>query len=152
MRGQAIHLEWLDFPDVVAVLPFNEAGEIVLVEQYRAPVGRWTVEVPAGAANPGEAPREAALRELAEETGFRAGSLDPLASFYPAIGYSSERIDLFLARDLTPGPTQFDEGEEIRVLTRTPDQVEAMVRSGEIGDSKSIIAFMAWRYGVRLGL
>ncbi len=148
VRGRAVTLEWVEFPPVVAVLPFTDDGAIVLVEQYRAPLDRWTVEVPAGAVNPGEALEEAARRELAEETGYRAAVLERLVSFHPAIGYSSEEITIFVARGLVPGDTDFDEGEDIRVIHRSPDQVEEMVRRGMICDSKSMLAFLLWRHGI----
>lgn len=147
VRGRAVTLEWVEFPPVVAVLPITDDGEIVLVEQYRAPLDRWTVEVPAGAADPGEPLEDAARRELAEETGYRAAHLERLASFYPAIGYSSEEITIFVARGLVPGETDFDEAEDIRVVLRTPEQVEEMVRRGVIRDSKSMLAFLLWRQG-----
>ncbi len=145
VRGRTVELEWLEFPDVVAILPLLPDGRIVLVEQYRAPVNRPCLEVPAGAAAPGEAPVDAARRELAEETGYRAASLRPLGAYYPAIGYSSERIFLYLATGLEPGPTSFDEGEEITPVAVTPQEMERLIRAGRICDSKSILAFLLWR-------
>lgn len=139
-------MEWLEFPGVVAILPVTGDGRIVLVEQYRAPIDRVTIEVPAGALNPGETPVEGARRELAEETGYRAARLEPLASFYPAIGYSSERITLFKATGLAAGETRFDDGEDINVILRTPAEVEGLIANGSIADSKSIIAYMTWRF------
>lgn len=150
VRGSRHRLEWIEFPPVVAIFPFTEEGEIVLVEQYRAPVGRRTVEIPAGACQPGEPLEDAARRELAEETGFRAARLEPILTYYPAIGYSSERITIFLATGLTPGEASPDDGEDITVLLRNPHEVEAMIRRGEIRDSKSLLAFHAWRAGLLL--
>ncbi len=150
VRGRRHTLEWVDFPPVVAVLAFTEQGEMVLVRQYRAPVGRLMVEVPAGACHAGESPEEAARRELAEETGYRAARLEPLLSFHPAISYSSERITVYLATGLTTGEPRPDEGEEIEVLLRNPAEVEEMVRRGEISDSKSLLAFHFWRANLRL--
>lgn len=150
VRGRRHSLEWVDFPPVVAVLAFTEQGEMVLVRQYRAPVGRLTVEVPAGACHPGESAEEAARRELAEETGYRAARLEPILAFHPAIGYSSERITVYLATGLTLGEARPDEGEEIEVLLRNPAEVEEMIRRGEISDSKSLLAFHFWRADLRL--
>lgn len=145
VRGKPHTMEWIEFPAVVAVLPFTADGMIVLVEQYRPAVDRRTLEIPAGACKPGEDAPAAAGRELAEETGYRAGHLAPLGSFYPAIGYSSERIDLFIATRLEPGETNFDEGEDIVVHVKTPAEVAALVDRGGICDSKSILAFLLWR-------
>ncbi len=150
VRGRQMTMEWVEFPPVVAVLPVTDDGRIVLVKQYRAPVDRITVEVPAGAANRGEPLEGAALRELAEETGFRARHLRRLCSFYPAIGYSDEEITLFEATGLSPGETDFDEGEDIEVLLKTPGEVEKMICDGTISDSKSILAFMIWRSPIAL--
>lgn len=145
VRGKTVDLEWVEFPDVVGILPFLPDGRIVLVSQYRAPVNRPCLEIPAGAANPGEAPADAARRELAEETGYRAASLKPLGAYYPAIGYSSERIFLFVATGLEPGPTRFDEGEEIDPRCVTPEEMARLIREGTVCDSKSILAFLLWQ-------
>lgn len=145
VRGKTVDLEWLDFPDVVGVLPLLEDGRIALVEQYRPTVNRPCLEVPAGAANPGEPPEAAARRELAEETGYRAGALTPLGAFYPAIGYSTERIFLYVATDLEAGATAFDEGEDIRLVHVTPEEMGDLIRKGAIADSKSILAYLLWR-------
>lgn len=145
MRGRTHALEWLDFPDVVGVLPLLADGRIALVEQYRPTVNRACLEIPAGATNPGEAPEAAAHRELAEETGYRAGALTPLGAFYPAIGYSTERIFLYLATDLAAGATAFDEAEEIRLVHVTPEEMGDLIRRGVIADSKSLLAYLLWR-------
>lgn len=151
VRGKAVSLEWLDFPDVVGMLPLADDGRIVLVEQYRVAVDRVTLEIPAGAANPGEPPEAAAHRELAEETGYRAADLHPMGAFYPAIGYSSERITLFVATGLTPGPTAFDEGEDIQVVHLTPAETATAIAEGRICDSKSILAYFLWNKGNKPG-
>lgn len=151
VRGRSVNLEWVEFPDVVGMLPLTGDGRVILVEQYRAPVDRVTLEIPAGAANPGETPEAAAHRELAEETGYRAVELRPLGAFYPAIGYSSERITLYVATGLTPGPTAFDESEDIRVVHLTPAEMAAAIASGRICDSKSIIAYFLWNKGNKQG-
>lgn len=145
VRGRTVELEWVDFPDVAAVLPVLADGRLVLVEQYRAPVNRPCLEVPAGAADPGEDPEAAARRELAEETGYRAGHLRFLAAYYPAIGYSSERIFIYVATDLEPGPTSFDPGEEIVTRAVTPAEMEELIRAGAVADSKSLLAYFLWR-------
>lgn len=148
VRGRDFTMEWVEFPPVVAILPFTSDGRIVLVKQYRAPVDRYTVEIPAGATSRGEPLDQAAHRELAEETGYRAGKLVRLGSFYPAIGYSDEEITIFKAEDLVPGETDFDDGEDIEVLHHTPDEVAKMIEKGVIADSKSILAFLIWQNGL----
>ncbi|MBX6377020.1 MAG: NUDIX hydrolase [Clostridia bacterium] len=145
VRGRTVEFEWIDHPDVVAVLPFLPDGRVVLVRQYRAPVDAETVEVPAGSLDPGEGVEDAARRELAEETGYRADRFTYLGAFYPAIGYSSERIHCLAAFDLTPGETSFDESEEIEVLRVDPAELATLIRDGQIRDAKSIIAFFLWQ-------
>jgi ADP-ribose pyrophosphatase len=111
-----------------------------MVRQFRYGVGREMLEIPAGRLEPGENPREAGLRELREETGARAGFCVPLGEMIPTGAYCSERIHLFLAKDLTWGETNLDDGEFV-TLERIPlDMLWADIRSGRINDAKTITA------------
>lgn len=118
----------------------TDSGRMVMVRQYRKPANRVMLEVPAGKIDPGENPNEAAVRELKEETGYTAGRVRPLTEFYPSVGYSEEKLYLYLCTDLHPGETCFDENEAIDVEEYSVDELLAMVMAGRIEDAKTIIA------------
>lgn len=103
------------------------------------------LEVPAGKIDPGEKPEEAAVRELKEETGYTAGNVRYLTYFYPSVGYSEEKLYLYLCTDLTPGETSFDENEAIDIEEMDIDLLCDMVMKGQINDAKTIIAIFAVR-------
>jgi ADP-ribose pyrophosphatase len=125
-------------PGAVAIAAQEDSGELLLVRQYRHAVGEWLEEIPAGRLEAGEQPLRAAQRELEEETQRRAGSWTELEVFFPAPGFCSERMSLFLARDLVriDGGRAQDADEEIEVVSRTPAQILA----GGCRDAKTLIA------------
>src|SRR5262245_14152021 len=92
--------EYVRHPGAVTIVPLLADGHVVLERQFRHPLGRTMIEIPAGKIDPGEPPLACAQRELLEETGYSAGSWDYLGGFHNAFGYSDEKIELFLARDL----------------------------------------------------
>ena len=122
----------------VAVAALDTDGRLLLVRQYRHPVGDWLVEVPAGRLEEGEDELEAARRELEEETGFRARRWSLLRRFWPAPGFCSERMSLYLAQDLEPAGDRRrapDPDEEIELERWPPEQVLARCR-----DAKTLVA------------
>jgi ADP-ribose pyrophosphatase len=127
--------------DAVAILPI-EGNTCVLIRQYRFAIGEYILEAPAGTIDPGEAPDVAANRELIEETGFAAGRLVPRGFIYTTPGFTTERIHLFEARDLTPS-TQYekDEDEVIEVQKVLLADIPQMIRDGRIVDAKTICLF-----------
>jgi ADP-ribose pyrophosphatase len=131
---------------VVAVMPTPDS--MVLVRQYRAPLNAYTWECCAGGIDPGETPEAAALRELREETGFRAQSIERLWSGYSAPGFCNELLHFFVARDVVPGPTAFDDGEDITIATFTLDELARMMRADELRDCKTQIAVL-WALNAR---
>lgn len=147
-RGLRHSRELVDHPGAVAVLALD-GGELLMVRQYRTPVGRVLMEVPAGTLDRAadgslEDPALAAPRELGEETGYTAASWRRLGSFYTAPGFASEQMHLFLATDLSPIPGyQGPETDERIDLRRLPweDAVRA-TESGEVEDAKSIVALL----------
>lgn len=151
VRGRPVTHRFLELGEVVTVLARDAGGRVLLVRQYRAALDRPTLELPAGWCEPGEPPAAAAARELEEETGYRARAVEPLLSFWPAPGYSTEVIHVFAAGGLERTATRFDEGEEIDLVSLTDAECEAAVRSGEIRDGKSLVALMAARLGWRAG-
>jgi ADP-ribose pyrophosphatase len=120
---------------------------ILLVRQYRVPAGKYLWELPAGKLDAGETALQAARRELIEETGYSARTWKKLQSFYPSPGYVSEKMHIYLATGLKPGPARPMEDERIQCQWFRPREIDAMIRSGKIEDAKTIIGFLTWRRG-----
>ena len=141
--GETSIREWIDHPGASAVVPLFEDGRTLLVRQFRFPPHRVFLEVPAGKLDAaGEDPEAVALRELEEETGWRAGRLVSLGSLYPCIGYSNEIIHFFIAYDLEPGKRDLQHGEFMDVETMGFKEAVDQATSGGILDMKSVIALM----------
>lgn len=131
-----------------AIVALDEQGRILLVRQYRVASDQVMTEIPAGLLNPGEEPADCAARELQEETGFKPGKLEVLGGFYPAPGYTTEYIHLFLATDLTESRLPADSDEFIEVQRVTLNDGLVMIDTGEITDAKTMIGLL--RYARRL--
>jgi len=132
-------------PGAVAVVPVH-GEDVVLISQYRAPIGRDLLEIPAGKLDmPGEDPIEAAGRELEEEVGLRAASLELLASFWTTPGFSNEYMWIYLASDLTQVEARpHGAEEEAAEIVRIPvGEVAARVAAGEFEDAKTIVGLAA---------
>ena len=99
--------------DAVIILPITEAGEVVFEHQFREVINSVELELPAGMIDEGESPEDAARRELEEETGTKCDNLEFLTSYYPSCGYTSEKIYIYIARNLSTGEKNLDENEEI---------------------------------------
>ncbi|MFO7310835.1 MAG: NUDIX hydrolase [Bacillota bacterium] len=144
IRGVEREFTFLPHPGAVLILP-EQDGRIALIRQLRPAVDEHLWELPAGTLQPDEDPAVAAARELAEETGLRAATWKFLGRYYLAPGYSTELMHLYLARDLTAGAPNYDEGEDIEeVAWFTPSELAAMVRDGRIRDAKTIAALYYW--------
>jgi len=124
------------------VLAMPSDGEVVLVRQYRHPVSRALWELPAGTAEPGEDPAAGAARELAEETGYRAGRLHQLGSLFATPGFCTEIMHFFVAEELQAGEQMLDEDERIEVGTFTRDAAWRLVDQGQIADMKTVLALL----------
>ncbi|MFQ6608470.1 MAG: NUDIX domain-containing protein [Fidelibacterota bacterium] len=131
--------EYTIHPGAVVVIPVLPDGKILLIRQFRYPIGRVEIELPAGKIDPGETPEETLQRELVEETGFRAGKITSLAEIHPCVGYSDERMWMFLAENLEEETPDTDEDEFIEVEPMELSECLQLVRSGEIKDVKTII-------------
>lgn len=136
LRDMVVH------PGSVVLLPLLDDGRIVMIRNRRFAIERTLLELPAGTREQDEEPASCAARELAEETGFRAARLDPVLTFYPAPGTSSERMHLFLARGLTAGAQRLDASEQIEVEPLSLGDVLARIRANEIEDAKTIAAVL----------
>ena len=137
--GRRTTREVVEHPDAVVVLAFDDTGRIAFVRQWRAPVERPLLELPAGRIDPGELPSEAARRELREEVGLEPGRLDAAHEFYVAPGWATEYLYGFVARDCAEAPLPPDEDEELLVEWRTLGEAMTAIEQGEIVDAKSLI-------------
>jgi ADP-ribose pyrophosphatase len=122
-------------------VPLTSEDKLVLVRQYRCLTDRFSIEFPMGGIKPGEAPVEAAKRELKEETGFISAELIQIGTFEPSNGVLKDATAVFLARKLSDGKAQVDEQEEIEVLERRPDEFADMITRGEITDGQTLAAW-----------
>lgn len=127
-------------PNAVALLALIAPDELLMVRNFRLPVDAPLLEVPAGCLEPGETAEEAARRELEEETGYCPGKLQKVRSFFPSPGLLDERIDLFVATELTLGTRQLDATEMMEVERWKVDALLHALDSGEIQDAKTSIA------------
>ncbi len=137
--------EYINHPGAVGVLTFVNPREILLVKQYRYPVARFTLEIPAGKLAKGEDPDDCVRRELEEETGFVAKRLRKLVSYWPTAAFSKEVIHLYVAEDLRATKMNPDDDEYLELVRVTPAQLERMIRQGKIQDSKTLISYLAWK-------
>lgn len=142
--GQA-YREIVEHNGAAAIVPITNEGKVVMVEQYRYPMGRAVLEIPAGKIDEGEAdPAAAAERELEEETGYTAEVLQYLGKISPSVAYTEEIIHLYAAIGLIPGETQFDTDEAIDIIEYDFDEIYRMAAEGKLVDVKTIAGiFMA---------
>jgi ADP-ribose pyrophosphatase len=131
--------EYIRHPGAVMVVPLLPDGEVVLERQFRYPHGRSFVEFPAGKLDPGEAPLDCAQRELLEEAGYRAARWRYLGRIVTTVAYSDERIEIFLAEELSFEGAQLDAGEHLEVFTADWRQVLDWTRDGTITDAKTVV-------------
>ena len=142
--GKKAIREYMEHPGAVAVLPLVGDGSIVLVKQYRYPVGKVTYELPAGKLGKGEDPASCVRRELAEETGYRAGRVRRILSYWPTSAFSNEIIHIYTAEGLVESSKSPDEDEFIEHLTVPFRSALDWVIEGKIRDSKTVIALLFW--------
>ncbi|MEZ5203956.1 MAG: NUDIX hydrolase [Acidimicrobiales bacterium] len=137
---------------VVAMVPVLDDGRVLLVRQYRGPVDRWLLEIPAGLCDvPGEDPLDTARRELTEEVGREAGRLELLASYFPAAGFSDQFVRLYLASALTEVPDSRQGIEEAHMTVEPFDLagLDAAIADATIADSKTLIGLLMARDRLR---
>jgi ADP-ribose pyrophosphatase len=145
--GTAVR-EYLDHPGAVAVVavaggPASDP-DLLFVRQYRYPVQEVTYEIPAGKLDRGERPSSCVRRELEEETGWRAGRVRKMLSYWPTPAFANELIHIFTADGLRPGRFKPDEDEFLEPVRLRLSRGLEMVRRGAIRDSKTVIALLAY--------
>ena len=149
--GQQAVREYLTHPGAVAIVALLDDGRVLLERQYRYPIAKACIEIPAGKLDPNENPLLCAQRELAEETGYTAKKWSYIRRIHPVISYSTEFIDIYLAEDLVPGDRHLDEEEFLDVFAASLEQLIAWVEEGEITDVKTTISTY-WLDRYRRGL
>ena len=102
-NGATADLEIITHPGAAAVVPMKDDRTVVMIRQYRHAVGSFIYEIPAGKLHPGEDPRDCAVREMEEETGYKVSRLEPILSFFTTPGFTNEIIHIFVGRELSPG-------------------------------------------------
>jgi ADP-ribose pyrophosphatase len=138
--GKRFRAEVVEHVPSVGIVPLREDGRVVLVRQYRHPIGDRLLEIPAGSVDPGETPEVCAQRELAEEIGCRADDVIRLGSFYLSPGYCTEFMHIFLARGLRRATADPDEDEQIDLEEIPLGKALDMARAGKLRDAKTIAA------------
>ncbi|WP_431257854.1 NUDIX domain-containing protein [Roseateles chitinivorans] len=148
--GREATREYIRHPGAAVIVPLFDDGRVLLERQYRYPLGRVVLEFPAGKLDPDESPLRCAVRELFEETGYRAREWAYAGVLHNAIAYSDERIEIFFARGLIAGERQLDEGEFLDLLPVTEDELDRMACDGRVTDAKTLIGLQwlqRWRAG-----
>jgi ADP-ribose pyrophosphatase len=140
--GQLTRREWVRHPGAVVMIALLDADTIVLERQFRYPLQRHFLELPAGKIDPGEEPLATARRELREECGYEAADWRHFATLHPCIGYSDERMEFFVARGLTRVGRQLDDGEFLEVLPMRLGDAIARIAGGEITDIKTVAGLL----------
>lgn len=142
--------EYLRHPGAVVVIPLLADGHVVLERQFRYPLRRTAIEFPAGKIDVGESALSCGQRELLEETGYSAARWSYLGGLHNAIGYSDEKIEMFLAEELTLEGAALDAGETLEVFTTPWQQLLEWVRGGAVTDVKTMLGVM-WLQKVLAG-
>jgi len=141
-NGRESTREYIRHPGASMIIAMADEHTIVLERQYRYPLDRHFIELPAGKIDPGEDPKDTAKRELREECGYEARDWRHLTTLHPCIAYANERIELYLARDLVSVDRQLDDGEFLEVLHVPVTEALAWVRDGRITEAKAVTGLL----------
>lgn len=142
VSGHTSSREIVEHNGGVGLAAMTREGRMVLVRQFRKPLERDMLEIPAGKLEGKEEPLEAASRELKEETGYTADHMEYLGKIYPSVGYTTEVIHLYLCTGLTPGETAFDDSESIEIEEYDLEELYRMALAGKIEDGKTLAAVL----------
>lgn len=143
INGRKVKREVVEHRGASAILAF-EGSKVILVKQHRFPLG-YILEIPAGTLEKGEKPRACALREIREETGYKAKKMTHFLTYYPSVGYNTEAIHCFVATGLTKvGDLKLDYDEVMSVVKIDFRKLLQMIKSGKIIDSKTICASLTY--------
>jgi ADP-ribose pyrophosphatase len=145
-NSETINLEIVKHPGAVLIVPFLNNNRIILLRQYRPVIEQYLYELPAGTLGENEPHVKCAMRELIEETGYKAKIIKKLGQIYPCPGYSTEKIVFFTARELTVCPRQLEKDEIIQLKPQTKAQIKKLFTHGKIVDAKTICALSLIRW------
>ena len=137
-NGDSAVREYVRHPGGVAIVPVVD-NNVILIQQFRIAIEREVIELPAGLLEPGEEPMECAARELEEELGYRAKELIPLASYFSSVGFSDERMYIFLAQEPEKATLKRDADERIREILMPMEMIEEKLAAQVFEDAKTII-------------
>ena len=145
-NGNVVEWDIIGHKGAAAVLPVREDGKLLMVRQYRNALDRYTLEIPAGGLNGADEPtRDAAGRELEEETGYRSDDLEWLITIRTTVAFCNEKIDIYVAKNLIKSHQHLDEDEFINVEAYSVEELSRMILEGKIEDSKTISAIMSYK-------
>jgi ADP-ribose diphosphatase len=142
--GREVRRDMIFHPGAVVILPVVDSDHICLLRNYRFVIGETLWELPAGTLEPGEELQHAARRELLEETGYTAAKWRSLGYLYASPGVLDEKLHLFVAEDLTPGPAQPEADEQLEPQVIPWSRALAMALDGTIKDAKTITSILLW--------
>jgi ADP-ribose pyrophosphatase len=148
--GRQATREYIVHPGAVMIVPLLPDGRLLLERQFRYPMRRVMLEFPAGKKDAGEPSLATAVRELAEETGYRAAEWARAGVLHNAIAYSDEGIEVWFARGLVAGERRLDDGEFIHLVAHTEAELDALAAAGELTDAKTLIGLL-WLHKSRAG-
>ena len=144
LSGRETRREIVEHRDCVAIVAIDANDNVLLVNQFRKPVEKELLEIPAGGIDPGEDPVTAVRREMQEETGYLPQKVERLSGFYSTPGYCTEYLHLYLATDLIPSQLYAEDTEGIKLVRVPVSQIPSLIASGKICDAKSIAGLLIY--------
>lgn len=151
-NGHKSYREYIKHPGAAMVIPRLKNGKFLLIYQYRHSVGQVFLEFPAGKTDPGETTAQTAARELQEEVGLKPGKVTLLTHIHPVIGYSNEKIDIYLAEDLEAAPKNEDPDELVELVELSLEELEEKVWKNEVTDVKTQIGIFWLKKKIKSGI
>ncbi|KRN94023.1 NUDIX hydrolase [Pediococcus stilesii] len=149
--GKLANRDVVKHQDAVAVLAFTNDGKAIFEEQWRTPIGKTTIEIPAGKVEDGEDFLETAKRELNEETRYEAGKISKMVGFYSTPGFANEYMTLYVASDLKKVTKELprDQGENLNIFELSLEEALKAIKEGKIEDAKTILAIYYWQANIK---